>query len=61
MNYPTYKIQSFDNLRRRRSELSLKRFLNAGIDFIHGDIRNIEDLKTLIKADAISCLTTARF
>lgn len=43
--YPHYKIIVFDNLKRRGSELSLADFQYHGISFIHGDIRNIEDLE----------------
>lgn len=43
--YPHYKIIVFDNLRRRGSELNIKKFHEAGIAFIHGDIRNSEDLE----------------
>lgn len=43
--YPHYKIIVFDNLRRRGSELNLKIFYEKAIEFIHGDIRNIEDLE----------------
>jgi CDP-paratose 2-epimerase len=42
--YPHYTITAFDNLKRRGSELSLKDFQQHGVGFIHGDIRNPEDL-----------------
>jgi CDP-paratose 2-epimerase len=47
--YPTWKIIALDNLNRRGSELNLPRLKKAGIQFIHGDVRNAEDLdpKTL--------------
>lgn len=35
---------AFDNLKRRGSELNLSDFQKLGIPFIHGDIRNAEDL-----------------
>lgn len=41
---PDVNITVLDNLKRRGSELSLKRLKEAGIAFIHGDIRNREDL-----------------
>jgi CDP-paratose 2-epimerase len=44
--YPDYTITAFDNLKRRGSELNLAEFRKLGIDFIHGDIRNIEDLNS---------------
>jgi CDP-paratose 2-epimerase len=42
--YPSYTIIAFDNLRRRGSELNLPEFKAKDIQFIHGDIRNSEDL-----------------
>lgn len=42
--YPAYTIVAFDNLRRRGSELNLDDFRQRGIRFVHGDIRNAEDL-----------------
>lgn len=41
---PDTHVVCLDNLKRRGSELSLKRLKAAGIDFLHGDIRNKEDL-----------------
>src|SRR5476651_361092 len=41
---PQLNITVLDNLKRRGSELSLKRLKAADIDFVHGDIRNKEDL-----------------
>lgn len=43
-DYPEVNITVLDNLKRRGSELSLKRLKAAGIEFVHGDIRNREDL-----------------
>lgn len=43
-DYPEVSITVLDNLKRRGSELSLKRLKAAGIEFVHGDIRNREDL-----------------
>lgn len=42
--YPSYDIIAFDNLRRRGSELNLPGFREQGIAFVHGDIRNMEDI-----------------
>lgn len=42
--YPAYRISVLDNLKRRGSELNLPKLKAGGIDFIHGDIRNKEDL-----------------
>jgi CDP-paratose 2-epimerase len=44
--YPDYSVVAFDNLKRRGSELNLSDFQKAGIGFIHGDIRNAEDLNS---------------
>ncbi len=51
--YPDYKIICFDNLNRRGSELNLKRLLDKGIEFAHGDIRQKDDLKRIGGADLI--------
>lgn len=45
--YPAYSIIAFDNLKRRGSELNLVDFQKRGIEFIHGDIRNNEDLNSI--------------
>ena len=42
--YPDYKIYALDNLKRRGSELNIPRLREYEINFIHGDIRNSEDL-----------------
>ena len=42
--YPDWQIIALDNLKRRGSELNLVRLRQAGIQFVHGDIRNSEDL-----------------
>ena len=45
--YPQYEIVAFDNLKRRGSELNLIDFQKNDIAFVHGDIRNNEDLQSL--------------
>jgi CDP-paratose 2-epimerase len=42
--YPSWQITALDNLKRRGSELNLPRLKQAGIEFVHGDVRNAEDL-----------------
>jgi CDP-paratose 2-epimerase len=42
--HPDWKITALDNLKRRGSELNLPRLKQGGIQFVHGDIRNGEDL-----------------
>jgi CDP-paratose 2-epimerase len=43
-DFPQLSITVLDNLKRRGSELALPRLKQAGIEFVHGDIRNREDL-----------------
>jgi CDP-paratose 2-epimerase len=57
--YPQYSVTCLDNLKRRGSELNISRLTAKGIRFVHGDIRNREDLypfetgiTTLIEASA---------
>jgi len=38
------RVVALDNLRRRGSELNLPRLKAAGVEFLHGDIRNPADL-----------------
>jgi CDP-paratose 2-epimerase len=45
--YPSYTIIAFDNLKRRGSELSLPDFHKNDIRFVHGDIRNMEDIESI--------------
>lgn len=42
-----WQIVAFDNLHRRGSELALQRLRMGGVEFVHGDIRNPEDLGAL--------------
>ena len=52
--YPNWQITALDNLRRRGSELNLPRLKQAGIKFVHGDVRNTEDLDPIaLKPDLI--------
>ncbi len=41
---PECEIICLDNLKRRGSELAIKRLQNQSVVFVHGDIRNKEDL-----------------
>ena len=50
---PSVKIIALDNLSRRGSELNLERLKIHGVDFIHGDIRNPEDLDLKDKTDLV--------
>jgi len=51
--YPSAKVISLDNLKRRGSELNLPRLWQHGVKFIHGDIRNREDLTAIGPVDAM--------
>ncbi|HEY4255227.1 MAG TPA: NAD-dependent epimerase/dehydratase family protein, partial [Chlamydiales bacterium] len=45
--HPQSDVIALDNLYRRGSELALPRLKEAGVEFIHGDIRCKEDLASL--------------
>ncbi|WP_234988660.1 NAD-dependent epimerase/dehydratase family protein [Hymenobacter daecheongensis] len=51
--YPDCHIIAFDNLKRRGSELNLPRLREAGIEFVHGDIRTKEDFAVLPAVEAV--------
>lgn len=42
--HPESRVIALDNLKRRGSELNIPRLREAGVEFVHGDIRNREDL-----------------
>jgi CDP-paratose 2-epimerase len=42
--HPEWSVVALDNLRRRGSELSLPRLRAAGVRFVHGDVRDLDDL-----------------
>jgi CDP-paratose 2-epimerase len=42
--HPDWELVALDNLRRRGSELNLPRLRDAGVAFVHGDVRAPEDL-----------------
>ncbi|MBD3265509.1 NAD-dependent epimerase/dehydratase family protein [bacterium] len=52
-HFPQSSIICFDNLHRRGSELNVSRLRGQGIEFIHGDIRHMEDLHTAGPVDAV--------
>jgi CDP-paratose 2-epimerase len=43
--HPDWDVLAFDNLHRRGSELNVPRLREAGIAFVHGDIREPADLE----------------
>lgn len=47
------QVTALDNLKRRGSELNLPRLRDAGVRFVHGDIRNPEDLEEVGAFDLI--------
>lgn len=42
--YPGARVVALDNLKRRGSELNLPRLAEAGVEFVHGDIRVLADV-----------------
>ena len=51
--FPGYSVYAFDNLKRRGSELNIRRLKEHEVQFIHGDIRNREDLDVFDGVDVI--------
>lgn len=51
--YPGVAIVVLDNLRRRGSELNRDRLKNAGVQFIHGDVRWQSDLSEVGQFDIL--------
>jgi len=48
-----WEITAFDNLHRRGSELNLARLREGGVRFVHGDVREPEDLRAAGAFDAL--------
>jgi CDP-paratose 2-epimerase len=51
--HPEWEIAALDNLHRRGAELNLPRLREAGVSFVHGDIRVLDDLLSTGHADAL--------
>src|SRR4051812_2716318 len=51
--HPDWSITALDNLKRRGAELNLPRLREAGVRFVHGDVREQTDLLALPRVDAI--------
>jgi CDP-paratose 2-epimerase len=51
--HPQWRIVALDNLRRRGSELNLPRLREAGVEFVHGDVREPQDLLDVGAIDAM--------
>ena len=50
---PDVRVVALDNLRRRGSELQVPRLQAAGVEFVPGDVRNMEDLERAGACDVI--------
>jgi CDP-paratose 2-epimerase len=48
-----WELFAFDNLKRRGSELNLPRLREAGVTFVHGDVREPGDLMAVPRIDAL--------
>src|SRR5262245_35916233 len=51
--HPDWELVALDNLRRRGSELNLPRLREAGVRFIHGDVRERDDVAAAGEFDAL--------
>jgi CDP-paratose 2-epimerase len=51
--HPDWELFALDNLRRRGSELNLPRLREAGVRFVHGDVREPADVLDVEPVDAI--------
>jgi CDP-paratose 2-epimerase len=51
--HPDWDLSVLDNLHRRGAELNLPRLREAGVQFVHGDIRVAEDLMAIREIDAL--------
>ncbi len=51
--HPDWDVVALDNLHRRGSELNLPRLREAGVRFVHGDVREPEDLRAAGAFDAL--------
>jgi CDP-paratose 2-epimerase len=47
------QVTALDSLARRGSELNLPRLASAGVRFVHGDVRNREDLASVSRFDLL--------
>src|SRR5215210_3416191 len=51
--HPEAHVTALDSLKRRGSELNLRRLREAGVTFVHGDVRQRDDLFALEPVDAV--------
>jgi CDP-paratose 2-epimerase len=52
-DHPDWIVTAFDNLKRRGSELALRRLRTGGILFNHGDVRSAEDIEAAGPAELL--------
>lgn len=52
-SHPDWEVVALDNLHRRGSELNLPRLSEGGVRFVHGDVREPEDLRAAGPFDAL--------
>jgi CDP-paratose 2-epimerase len=52
-SHPDWVVVAFDNLHRRGSELNLPRLRAGTVRFVHGDVREPEDLRAVGPFDAL--------
>ena len=48
-----WRIIALDNLQRRGSELNLPRLRSGGVGFVHGDVRDVDDVMSIGPVDAV--------
>jgi len=51
--FPEARVVALDNLKRRGSELNIPRLRAVGVEFIHGDVRNPEDIEAVGEMDLV--------
>jgi CDP-paratose 2-epimerase len=51
--HPDWELVALDNLRRRGSELNLPRLREAGVRFVHGDVREPDDVLAVEPVSAV--------
>jgi CDP-paratose 2-epimerase len=53
LRHSDWDVIALDNLRRRGSELNLPRLRAAGVEFLHGDVRELDDVLAAGAIDAV--------
>jgi CDP-paratose 2-epimerase len=53
LRHPDWEVTALDSLKRRGSELTLQRLREAGVAFVHGDVRQPGDLEDVGRFDAL--------